>query len=1285
MIRALLGLSLVLWAGLASAEIVPTSLFGETTVTYTQEIPSSGGTFSVDTGICYAATVTVADSSAASVTSIQTCRDPLGNCNAVATVTGARNPTALSVRHSQRYMRLDAVTPPTSTTATVTIECQRQAMLTGTDLTAAFEGLNLHELDAACKAGERGLGFDSTTRRYQATCARYNWSAHFGGVNSSGVGGILGVTDGYESATTPGGNSWRIVCEAAPDGYPEDIGGGTTGNVSALNARLEGEPAGTATLYEGACEGPNEFVHKYITADVMLAWDFTVDGGLIWAHEEPGYEATHLTTPGAGFIKDGTNGRDPAGDSSGGNGCPVLRAPYNTACARHIQMTRGVRLMGPGGQVNTDDEPIGLWLVDDGGQQEENCASDGNTCAFTTVVHEDANFTDAQSYAAKTILIGAGRRLDNHCEPVSATDPTCVARNDASADYAITSTSWGVHGFLYGQNPGYNTFDRRFCVYNGSGDGTEAYPTSDPILASGSGEVANMPFMACAGKPSIRATTSNNYCTASSTPYACCTGAGTGTCNARVTASTGGCDFGGTNDLGPALSFVDLIEYTIEGPDLDVTTRADNKPLEMSISYNVPSWGEGGLERRNDVNVWVTPQEVRGEPQDGVTRPDPTEGCGPINTELGRVIEFGDIDSQTLIQPFPQAVSAISTAVGDTYLNERFALRAEVIDPAISLNPNHGISGIGFRPQDYRGRITCPFGSSPISETLGEEVGAWCDSSQIISGAFGIGGHLRDSLGWRGSTEGHAWVNHVSEQFDFEIRRVEFRNARIWKSNLLSYRGGRLVDILLRSNQAPFDGTSAIVNACLGAGGSRRISFLNNTGQSIMSNALGYGCTNEDLYFAGNTGALLEMGDGGADLKFWNIKVDGHFGDLFVFDMAAEKPLKNVDVGWLTVRGWRGTDSQNDSFTAFYITDDDAVSDGDTPDIFDVHIHDVSIEVPHSMTPTGDYSDYDEEMGFALVGFDTSFSAADQDILNEFSFERVSIWEVGSMASAVGALRSATFAAASTYSACPGVGAGTEAHVTDGIIPSNGLCADSSGLLSGGGSDWIGCRCRADGDWDYFSVRGVAPVGLTATVNASNNTRIDFATSPQSMVGGGWQLHDRSFKFTADPPQCAAPITEFSTATRLILNDDYSDQSATTDACRTNADGSGTVEFVVHPRAKAFVAANAGSTTSGEGIAAADDLGNGVFSNLRFRPVYRYVEVNGEPIPDHPYKQMSAAQAGDCENLAHGTIVEIHNDSAVGACLDSGNDGILDGTGTSVSTCKCDPTGNSSSGDWNPL
>jgi hypothetical protein len=52
-----------------------------------------------------------------------------------------------------------------------------------------------------------------------------------------------------------------------------------------------------------------------------------------------------------------------------------------------------------------------------------------------------------------------------------------------------------------------------------------------------------------------------------------------------------------------------------------------------------------------------------------------------------------------------------------------------------------------------------------------------------------------------------------------------------------------------------------------------------------------------------------------------------------------------------------------------------------------------------------------------------------------------------------------------------------------------------------------------------------------------------------------------------------------------------------------------------------------------------------------------------------------SARAGDCDLLPHGMRRIISDDSAVGRCSDANDDGVLDGGGSSISTCICGKDG----------
>ena len=57
----------------------------------------------------------------------------------------------------------------------------------------------MHEF---CSQGGKGIGYNTDESCWTATCGNYNWSASVGGEPANG----------YNTATTAGGNSWVMEC-----------------------------------------------------------------------------------------------------------------------------------------------------------------------------------------------------------------------------------------------------------------------------------------------------------------------------------------------------------------------------------------------------------------------------------------------------------------------------------------------------------------------------------------------------------------------------------------------------------------------------------------------------------------------------------------------------------------------------------------------------------------------------------------------------------------------------------------------------------------------------------------------------------------------------------------------------------------------------------------------------------------------------------------------------------------------------------------------------------------
>lgn len=85
-------------------------------------------------------------------------------------------------------------------------------------------------------------------------------------------------------------------------------------------------------------------------------------------------------------------------------------------------------------------------------------------------------------------------------------------------------------------------------------------------------------------------------------------------------------------------------------------------------------------------------------------------------------------------------------------------------------------------------------------------------------------------------------------------------------------------------------------------------------------------------------------------------------------------------------------------------------------------------------------------------------------------------------------------------------------------------------------------------------------------------------------------------------------------------------------------------------------------------------------------PRWEQIYLNGVMYPDNPHNSQTAASAGDCQNLVHGTVALIHDATVASTCTDAGADGVLDGGGTAPNQvtvkCSCNPAGDTGDGQW---
>ena len=149
-------------------------------------------------------------------------------------------------------------------------------------------------MDACATGSVRGGGLDPATGLMEWACRNYPFSAEIGG-NVAGV-------SAYNTPTTPGGNSWTLLC---------------TGDGIASNG----------TAQEGTnCSFAGERIRMYAMADAVLAQDQVRPGGVVYWPP--------------GLYHDRYCGRQEDGTTP--NGCPITRRDP-THQQRKLQQSRGIK------------------------------------------------------------------------------------------------------------------------------------------------------------------------------------------------------------------------------------------------------------------------------------------------------------------------------------------------------------------------------------------------------------------------------------------------------------------------------------------------------------------------------------------------------------------------------------------------------------------------------------------------------------------------------------------------------------------------------------------------------------------------------------------------------------------------------------------------------------------------------------------------------------------------------------------------------------------------------
>lgn len=703
---------------------------------------------------------------------------------------------------------------------------------------------SMHEY---CRGGGKGIGFNRTEDCYTATCGMYNWSAEHGGVDGDGV-------SDWDAATTTGGNSWYSICTARPDNYkaapPTD------------NAYLVGDGP-TADRVEMACEFAGEKVKKFATADALIAQQMTCNGGTVYMSKFDGYPHGIYHFAGCGYDEDGA-----------ANECPVLRDhPTTTVKAMHMGL-RGIDwvLEGRDGTIppdRTSGTRKGVYLVDDSGQQLEQCGARGGGCrSEETTAHTDS---DGEYLSAQGFLSGLGRNISRACESVSTGDPRCVAITDSNGTFP--KTSWGLLGFFYGDSPKhrYNLGQINGCVLNYVGDTYTDSPTATDVTGTSDNNSGT-----CAENRMIRCT---------DTTYPCSDGTTDGI---RTGANTGGCcfddDLNGTWETGEE----DLGQCEGFATALGTEMAAGRQPVIMVTGNGAPFGEQGGRSRNSDSVQLVVPTAVLSTKCGG---PATTSANNETVTGRGLEVEFRDITNTTTGSfHWPFDTHTFSASKENAGGNPVIQSKMQIID--MTENRAGWIKGGTIMPQDYRGRLASD-GVTYICEgdiiTTGSADNDDCDTTNSIS-LNGIGGGFDGVDTMLLSSEGHAAINAHMESIWPAYKNANVYNLRVIEGHAFNVR--RSVFSNLQIFQPSIYGSSGMFAFC-DANNSymEKIYIHGGLGTAIIHAMPGFACSAEDIISTGwhGDGVLLKIGN---QLRFNRLRFQSMTGNPI--DVSPQFPIRDV-------------------------------------------------------------------------------------------------------------------------------------------------------------------------------------------------------------------------------------------------------------------------------------------------------------------------------------------------------------------------------------------------------
>ena len=976
---------------------------------------------------------------------------------------------------------------------------------------ASLSGIGDAGMQEFCASGGAGVGFDAASGRYEATCGNHSWSASHGGTIAAGEAGERVAA--WETATTPGGNAYRIDCTGAGVGTTQDghtvdvrtdlalgggiVSGGTITSVESAGAgyapdslrgyllvmqsgvawpaerHIVGNDADTIMIHADSpfvaapspgdlyaiynpfpsnCYDAGEVVILNFMADAMLAQDLTKPGGTIYFPDLSDGKATIYVHTGCG-----RKGMNLGTTAFVGNNCPVLRGHNDHHYQRHLNMGYA--------NVTWNFGPPDFDLMSE---------LDGRGRSGVYVINDTGGATEATRYcdpadqvlfntvAGRSITTGSATFTSKGCVPVSTTDPRCnVSSNDP------LQSGWQLYHYYRA-----SWSDQANTLVNDT-------DTTDPQAICVNDSATSMGV--CEDDPRVVCTVPGNA--------------------ARTGLFTGGCQFGAAseNDIGPCDSPVDAIAAWND-------TRPDRYEQWVTIAQRVaefPGTTFGTSVDGSFARVWSVPNAACGAGETGATLS--VSGSGTGNPDDGQ---------WTLpihrIAPHAEGQATLGW-----------------LDPSWH-SPNGGVVGGTFTPNGWWGRDVDADGASDpwdclsgdTADTHDDEAG--CDTASVVS--FGV---VR-AAGWQGSvfalgshdteTGAGSWFDSTDFQYQNRLHDVVIKRGK--RGRIADWTDVDTRNLLVEDNSC-FG--SVGWNTCLSLGFNSRneysdITLRQNSGLNIIgSPTIARQIKLRDIDLIGNSAVngQIDIGGGGG----WTLEDIQCSGGTWPCIMLTNffAPVTNVSIRGVRVFGqtasanvpfFTGAKSAID-FTRFFDTPihllrnvsiedirvesgvDDAVlvsfDDDPASETSEINVGRSTVSIRDSSIDciAGATGCIAIGVGDHAAGGGASFDATDDNGCGGtgcgtgiWSETYVPIWTNLRVDGVAIADNPWPTIAAEDAGDCNALPHGTLVRINDDAAI--GACTDTNGILDGGGSAVSTCECDGLGVWKSSSASGVTSTGTSA-------------------------------------------------------------------------------------------------------------------------------------------------------------------------------------------------------------